>query len=393
MKGTNNFSNCHSIEKHEASDKHQLAVEADLAANAPEKTPMVQAVARLTQQQNDKMLLLFRTAYCIIKQMFSLNLFAALLSLQKMNGVALGSAYSNGKAASTFINSIASVELSNLINSLNEKEFFSLLLDGSTDVSTMEQEIVYVRFMVDGRPKNELLGMMSVKQANAEAILEGLNIFMNDLGIIDWKRRLIALGTDGASVNVGIHGCLGALLKREIPHLLQVHCEAHKLELAVLDACKEIDYVNKFLDIVKGLITFYSHSSKRQRELQLAADILDSTIRKYGHWNPVHWIASKSRTMEVINENWLATVTHLTTVIETSNNKDAAVAKGLYKSITSVKFVTFLGFMCDYTYTFSLLSKEFQSDKLTLSSSFIQFIALKKGRDGEKVNKQDGMPM
>ena len=120
MKDTNNFSNCHSIEKHEASDKHQLAVEADLAANAPEKTPMVQAVA---QQQNDKMLLLFHTAYCIVKQKFSLNSFAALLSLQKMNGVALGSAYSNGKAASTLIKSIASVELSNLINSLNEREF------------------------------------------------------------------------------------------------------------------------------------------------------------------------------------------------------------------------------------------------------------------------------
>ena len=73
--------------------------------------------------------------------------------------------------------------------------------------------------------------------------------------------------------------------------------------------------------------------------------------------------------MEVINENWLATVTHLTTVIETSNKKDAAVANGLYKSITSVKFVTFLGFMCDYTYTISLLSKAFQSDKLTLSSA------------------------
>ena len=37
---------------------------------------------------------------------------------------------------------------------------------------------------------------------------------MNDLGIIDWKRRLIALGTDGASVNVGIHGGLGALISK-----------------------------------------------------------------------------------------------------------------------------------------------------------------------------------
>ena len=72
--------------------------------------------------------------------------------------------------------------------------------------------------MVDGRPKNELLGMMSMKQGNAEGILEGLNTFMNDLGIIDWRIRLIACGTGWASVNVGIHEGLGVLLKREIPH-------------------------------------------------------------------------------------------------------------------------------------------------------------------------------
>ena len=97
---------------------------------------------RLTQQQNDKMLLQFCTAYCIVKQKFSLNLFAALLSLQKMNGVALGSAYSNGKAASTFINSIASVELSILINSLNEREFFSLLIRAGTKAVKMHLNLL-----------------------------------------------------------------------------------------------------------------------------------------------------------------------------------------------------------------------------------------------------------
>ena len=97
---------------------------------------------------------------------------------------------------------------------------------------------------------------------------------------------------------------------------------------------------------------------------------MDDTIRKYGTWNPVRWIASKSRTMEVVDNNWAATIHHLSSVAAASNNQEASTAKGLVRAMTSVNFIVFLGFMCDFTSALSALSNSFQSNSLTLCSAF-----------------------
>ena len=41
---------------------------------------------------------------------------------------------------------------------------------------------------------------------------------------------MVALGTDGAAVMVGEVGGVFALLKHDIPHVIKVHCIAHRLE-------------------------------------------------------------------------------------------------------------------------------------------------------------------
>ena len=84
------------------------------------------------------MLKLFRTVYCIVKQNFSLQSFEALLQLQECNGLLLGRAYRNRTATCDFIESIATVIHREKIKSIKSGEFFSLLIDGSTDVCVKE---------------------------------------------------------------------------------------------------------------------------------------------------------------------------------------------------------------------------------------------------------------
>lgn len=319
---------------------------------APEKAPLNVAVARLTEQQNAKMLQLFRTAYCIVKHNFTIRSFPALLSLQKLNGLDLRVAYQNRMAASVFIASIAEVQVRSVVDKLNEQEFFSILLDGSTDKSTIEQEIVYARLLdINLKPYNMFLGLMPVKGACAIDIADELGDFLDRLGVTDWKGRLSSLGTDGASVNTGSQGGLGTILKKDIPYMLQIHCVAHKLELSVLDACKTVSYVNEFQTTVKGVLKFYSRSSKRLRELSLTNDIMDTnaSLRKFGKWNPIRWIMSKSRILRVMNENYVSTVTHLQHKSVCTDKGEASVAKGLLKALQSVRFVCFLAIMCDFT--------------------------------------------
>ena len=55
--------------------------------------------------------------------------------------------------------------------------------------------------------------MISLRQSNAINIAEELGEFLAGLGVINWKDRLVGVG---ASVNVGVRGGLGAILKKKI---------------------------------------------------------------------------------------------------------------------------------------------------------------------------------
>jgi hypothetical protein len=139
------------------------------------------------------------------------------------------------------------------------------------------------------------------------------------------------------------------------------------LELGVLDACKNVAYVDELQKSIKSLLKFYSRSSKRLRELSCAGEILHSTIRKFGNWNPIRWIASKSRIMRAVNDNFTTTATHLQHKAASRDNVEASTAKGLLRTLLSVRFICFLGFICDFTTALSNLSEAFQSDNLSLS--------------------------
>ena len=136
----------------------------------------------------------------------------------------------------------------------------SILGDGSTDKGIIEQELVYVRF-VDrkGQIQTKLGDIVDLEQGNAKGVKDGWLKGLDSLGITEQvlAEKLVAVNTDGASVNLGKKGGAVKLLLDDINELLDdnktcngyvtvVHCIAHKLELAVCDAKKGCDYLTEF---------------------------------------------------------------------------------------------------------------------------------------------------
>ena len=338
----------------------------EAAVHAPMQTPMGRHISYLNEQQNTKMRKLFITAYTVAKHNLAFRTFSTLCMMQQQNGLELGKTYHNHVAATEFIDCIATMFQQSIAQKLNTSTFFSILIDGSTDRSVEEQEIVYVRLMENNRPVNRFFGLIQVPDSSAKGIVQSLEEHFLKRGIDEWKRKVIGFGADGASVNMGCRGGIVAILRVEIPHLVEVHCVAHRLELSVLDACKEVSYVQIFEKIVKGVLKFYSHSSKRNRELHEIADTLEAATLKYGSWNPIRWIACKTRTLVAVDKNWHSTVTHLEHTATSSTGDDGSKAKGLLKALTTLKFVRFLAFMLDFTASLSKLSVAYQSDFVTL---------------------------
>ena len=74
---------------------------------AMEQAPLATVMSRLTRQDNEVMLKLFRTAYCIVKHNFSKCSFPVLITIQECNGLRMGKSYRNDMAASSFISSFS----------------------------------------------------------------------------------------------------------------------------------------------------------------------------------------------------------------------------------------------------------------------------------------------
>ena len=85
---------------------------------------------------------------------------------------------------------------------------------------------------------NYFLEIIKVDSGTAQRIAQSLQMLFTEVGLTKWKSKLVALGADGASVNMGESGEVGAIIKKDIPHLIHIHCIAHKLELARWCQCQ-----------------------------------------------------------------------------------------------------------------------------------------------------------
>ena len=85
---------------------------------------------------------------------------------------------------------------------------------------------------------------------------------------------------------LGCRNGLAVKLKGDIPHLVEIHCVAHRLELASVAAIKGIKQVQDIRDILKGLYKQYHYSPKALRELKAVAEAL--CVKPFQpQWNPV----------------------------------------------------------------------------------------------------------
>ena len=76
------------------------------------------------------------------------------------------------------------------------------LSDGSTDSAIIEEEIIYAQYAKKGEVFVQFVRLESVAQHIAAAITSGVTKGLA-LEEVEWKRKLVAVGTDGAAVMLG----------------------------------------------------------------------------------------------------------------------------------------------------------------------------------------------
>ena len=119
-----------------------------------------------------------------------------------------------------FISHNASLITTSIINQCNSSSFWSIMADETTDVSTVEQLSICVRFLSvcnnEIEVREEFLGFCALPTTTAESITSAMIQFMKNAGLD--TNKLVGKGFDGAANMSGHISAVSTRLQQAFPN-------------------------------------------------------------------------------------------------------------------------------------------------------------------------------
>ncbi|XDV21783.1 hypothetical protein PO909_026803 [Leuciscus waleckii] len=173
----------------------------------------------------------------------------------------------------------------------------------------------------------------------------------------DWLEKTVALGADGAAVNLGSKGGVIALLQKDAgDFIIPFHCMPHRLELAMLSVQKDNAMIRQVYDMLHLVWKTYHFSPKSMRELKAIGEDLGVDVLVPGGVKGTRWLPHVSRALETFLKpgqnghqgQFTAVHCHMDHLAGSSANADVAGrATKVKKSIEDGTFVAFCHFLTD----------------------------------------------
>jgi hypothetical protein len=339
------------IYKHRDSQAHKAA---DNLLLARKKQQLENCIASNDESTNKSTQNIFRLVYKEMKNSRSFNQFSDEIEVAKANGVDVGRVLHTNVSAANICDHIADEIRKRLVeNVVSRKTKLALLIDESTTVSKKPAMIVYVRagFPSCQTPRTFFLDIVELLDSTSEGILSSLLACTDKWGLTNdvLQQHLVSFGCDGAAVMLGRKSGVATRLEEKFPRIVVWHCSAHRLELAVGDAVKEVAGTNNFKAFMDKLYTVYSQSPKNMIELREAAAETETVILAIGRVLSTRWVASSLRAVRAVSRNYSALFRHFENASQDSRRdaKERQVYRGLAERLSSEQFAKNLALMHD----------------------------------------------
>lgn len=182
----------------------------------------------------------------------------------------------------------------------------------------------------------------------------------------DWLQKTVAMGADGAAVNLGRKGGVSVKLQEEAgKHIISFHCMPHRLELALLSAQKDSPWVSNVYNLLHLIWKTYHYSSRT--ELKCLGVELGVSVNNPSGVKGTRWLPHVSRSLDVLLKQgkkegtledagqYTAVYTHMEHLAASSANADiAGRAKHVKETMEDGSFLAFCHFLADL---FTAISK------------------------------------
>ncbi len=287
--------------------------------------------------------------------------------------------YDNDTSCAEFIGCIADEIKEQALTDAQTANYISIITDCGTDVSGKDNVIAYCRHISAGVAVNRFIGLTELEHCHAHGVLDKIKCLFSDAKQTDrdwWQKKITAFGADGAAVNMGASGGVGALLREEIgQHILSFHCMPHRLELAMLGVQKSVPMIEKVYDLLQLVWKTYHFSPKSKRELKAIGMELGCAIRTPSAVKTQRWLPHIYRALSVFlasdqtagQGQYTAVHFHMQHLAASSKNTEIrGRAKHISQQMEKLPFVGLCHFLHDLFGEISKLSLVLQKNSLIL---------------------------
>lgn len=152
---------------------------------------------------------------------------------------------------------------------IQKAKFYSVIADELCDVSNTEQLSISFRYVLDGNVKEVFADFVEVERITGKQLADAIIQSLTTWGLSLHHMR--GQCYDGASNMAGARSGCNAIIREKAPLAVYHHCAAHRLNLAIVSACKIAAFRNTE-SYIGEIARFFQFSAKRQRLLDKAID-------------------------------------------------------------------------------------------------------------------------
>jgi hypothetical protein len=209
--------------------------------------------------------------------------------IEKLN-VSKNVSYNSRKTAYEILEAMADRIDDKVTEELQASPVITVLADETTDITVTKRMGIYARLIdSDMTPKTRFVTNRQVENGTAVTLKAEIMEEMASRGVP--VSKLVALGSDGAAAMTGRGKGVTGLLLREQPHLLNVHCVAHRLALCTSQAAEDVSALQDYQSTLTSLFYYFKGSANRVSELSQIQAQLESPQLKIKEVHSVRWLS------------------------------------------------------------------------------------------------------
>ena len=191
----------------------------------------------------------------------------------------------------------------NGVSTFLQKNPYSLLVDESTDVASMKQLCVVVRYFDDAlnRVSARFFSLIDVPIADAATLYDSFRQALKADEVP--LSSIVGYASDGANVMMGCNNSFRTRLEAVNPNIFVMKCICHSAHLVASNACTKLP--RQAEDFVRDIYSYFNHSARRSVDLSEFQHFTGTEPHKLLHPCQTRWL-SLQQCVKRILEQWQA---------------------------------------------------------------------------------------